>query len=609
MKKDCATVLLVDDDPVVRFLATEALEGAGFTVNAVATGPEALVRLATTEPDLVILDVMLGEQDGCALCTTMRNHPNATETPILMMTTLDDDTTIDRVYDAGATDFVSKPVPPTLLVHRVRYLLRASAIRRDARVTANKLREAESRALELAFFDPLTALANRRLLLRYLGSAVDRAVENTSSVAVLTVDLDGFKRVNDTLGHPAGDSLLRAVARRIGACIGGVGSSEQGASLLSRHLESDVLAARTGGDEFVLVFRDPGDLSAISATAERINRAVAESYEILGNEVTISSSIGIARFPGDARDPGLLLERADAALYRAKDGGRNTYRHFTADLIEKARRKIELENGLRRALVADAASSNTHLFLEYQPKVRLPEGRVVGVEALVRLRLDGAVVSPMDFIPIAEETGLIVPVGDWVLREACEQARTWMAIMENPLSVAVNVSARQLQGGTFARSVVRVLEDTGLPVQLLELEVTESTVLAAAGVEIVSALKSLGVKISLDDFGTGYSSLSYLMKLPIDTLKIDRSFVREITRQERTRTITAAIMNLATSLGINVVVEGVETQEQLAILLPLGPLDIQGYYFARPMRADDVLPWKDRFVAERSKPASLSIAA
>lgn len=712
------TVLLVDDDPVIRLLTTEALGAAGFHVDAVATGAEAIAQIAASDPAIVVLDVRLEKEDGCDVCRTLRASPRTVDTPVLMMTALDDDETIDRVYQAGATDFVAKPVSPALLVHRVRYLLRSSDIHRAARtasrtlsrahrlakvasweldldtmrfrwseltaqihniapekregsaqllldvvqpddrdivarafdedaaeiefrlmlkdgthvcrqvtervvdertgrpqlvgafVEVTELRDAEQRVLELAFFDPLTALANRRLLLRYLGTAVENAVESRERVAVLTVDLDGFKRVNDTLGHPAGDALLRAVSRRIVACVGSSSESEQSPSRLNRHLECDVLTARTGGDEFVVVLRKAGDAVQLAALAERIGHELAKPYDIFDTEVAISSSIGLARFPEDAREPGLLLERADAALYRAKEGGRNTYRLFTADLLEKARRKLTIENGIRRALTPDGAS-DTRFFLEYQPKVRSPEGQVAGAEALLRLRLDGKVVSPLDFIPIAEESGLIVPIGEWVLREACTQARAWMSVWSDPFIVAVNVSARQLASPTFARTVVRVLAETGLPAELLELEVTESCVIAdgAAGVEMVTQLKSLGVKIALDDFGTGYSSLSYLMKLPIDTLKIDRAFVRDLVKNPRSQSLTGAIVNLASSLDIKVVVEGVETREQLAILVPLGSLDIQGWYFAKPMAPADLEAWRAAFDASRQRPHRLSVAA
>jgi len=702
-----SSVLLVDDDPIVTLLAGEALARAGFRIECLHDLESARERLRGTPPAIVILDVMIERADGTTFCRELRHDPRWADVPVLMMTSLDDEATIARVYEAGATDFVAKPVSPTLLVHRVRYMLRSAELQRMERrvsrrraraqrlvkvahweldttsgrfrwsdeartvfglpaleggydalldyvhpgdrervrraldqaeggeieyrllhadgvrvvhqvselvtderaplklgavVDVTELRDAERRVVELAYFDPLTGLGNRRLLQRYLGEAVEAAARDEGRIAVLAIDLDGFKQVNDTLGHPAGDALLREVAARLIERTH-PRAEESTTPDLAGQLARDALVARTGGDEFVIVLRSAASLPMVEQFAEDVGRALSTPLQLLGSDVIVGSSVGIAQYPSDARDAGLLLERADAALYDAKTSGRGIARPFTPVLLEKARKRLELENALRRALAGDGS-----LHLEFQPKVRIPEHRMVGVEALVRLSQEGRPVSPAEFIPLAEEAGLIHSLGCWVLRAACAQAQSWNLALETPISVAVNASTRELQRPDYARTVSRALEEAGLSPSLLEIEVTESGAMAddEASIATITALKAIGVRIALDDFGTGYSSLSRLLKLPIDTLKLDRSFVRELVGHARSRSITSAVLALAASLGIAVVVEGVETPEQLAIVTALGPLDIQGFLFARPMRAEHLLAWKTNLEARRRR---LSIAA
>jgi predicted signal transduction protein with EAL and GGDEF domain len=441
-----------------------------------------------------------------------------------------------------------------------------------------------------------------------LGHALDEARRDGTSLAILSLDLDGFKRVNDTLGHAAGDVLLKEVARRVSSCIRStdvVGRGEVGT--IERQLTADSIACRLGGDEFVVALTRVGSRENAALVAQRIADRLASPFAIAGNEVFVSSSIGIASFPDCNVDVETLLERADAAMYHAKESGRNQYQFFSSDIQERARKRLVVENALRAALersgihrhsrsTVEVDRAACEFRLEYQPKVEIPSGGVLGAEALLRWTSpELGAVPPVDFIGIAEETGLIVPLGAWVLNEACEQAQAWAAEgSERALRVAVNVSARQFRDPAFPELVARTLERTGLAPESLELEITEGMVMqdTVGSRKMLGDLKALGVRIALDDFGTGYSSLSYLTKLPIDAIKIDRSFIRDLDDTVRSATITSAIIGLSRGLDIDVVVEGVETQAQLDFVSKHGSSEIQGYLFAKPMSAERLDEWR-----------------
>ena len=471
------------------------------------------------------------------------------------------------------------------------------------------LRDAERRAHDLAYFDSLTRLPNRAFLNQFLEHALASARRNEARAAVLVLDLDGFKRVNDTLGHAGGDELLREVAKRItgsvragdsvaawGPDCGSGGSSDPDGDRGS-------VAARLGGDEFVVVLTDLRRPEDAVTVARRIAEQLATGILIGSTEVFISTSIGIATFPENADDVATLLSRADDAMYQAKESGRNRFQFYTASMQETCRTQMELENDLRSALargrIISARSSfadDTHceFHLAYQPKVEVPGGRVTGVEAL--LRWDSPArgsVAPSDYIPLAEHTGLIVPLGAWVLKTACLQAKQWADRGPHALRVAVNVSSRQLRERNFAPFVAATLADTELDPSLLEIEITEGAVMedSVLSLAVLADLRSLGVRIALDDFGTGYSSLSYLTRLPIDALKIDRSFVQGSASRGEAAKVTAAIIGLAKSLGIDVVIEGVENEAQLHAINGAGPVEVQGYLFARPMAPAALEQW------------------
>ncbi len=417
----------------------------------------------------------------------------------------------------------------------------------------------------LAYYDALTGLPNRSLLLDRLRQAMIESERHERLAAVLFLDLDRFKLVNDTLGHEAGDVLLKSAANRLSACV-----------------RSGDTVARLGGDEFTIVLANVAHVDDTGRVARKILNAFAAPFQIAGQELFVSPSIGITLFPLDDNDPEALLKNADAAMYHAKDSGRNTFQFFTPELNQRTARRLGLETALRHAL------ERGEFQLHYQPQVDLASGRVTGVEALIRWqRPDIGLVSPLEFIPLAEETGLIVPIGDWVLRTACAQARAWQQAGLPDLRMSVNIAPRQFQQQDLAGVVLRILRETGLDPRRLVLEITEGTIMqnAGAAIETLRTLGALGVGLSLDDFGTGYSSLNYLKRFPLDCLKVDKSFVDDITTDPDVAAIVSAIISMARSLEVQVVAEGVETRAQLEFLRAHGCDAIQGYLFSKPLPA------------------------
>jgi len=384
---------------------------------------------------------------------------------------------------------------------------------------------------------------------------------------VLFIDLDRFKLINDTLGHQVGDELLQIVARRLQRCARG----------------SDTVA-RLGGDEFVLILNAPPVGDPTGRTLELLMQAISEPCQVARREYNLTCSVGVALYPEDGPDAETLLKHADTALYRAKDSGRNNAQFFTRELTAQLAQRVELESKLRRALELQQFE------LYFQPRVDLASGRMVGAEALVRWNLPGeGLVLPSRFIPLAEETGLIVSLGSWVLREACRQLRAWIDEGLEPGSVSVNVSAQQFRSGELPDLVAQVLAETGIEPAALELEITESVLMqdAARFLDMINRIKQLGVRISIDDFGTGYSSLAYLRRFPVDHLKIDRSFVADMAHSQDDAIIVRSIIALGHALGLQVVAEGVESAEQLQLLRASDCDEVQGFHLGRPGPADE----------------------
>jgi diguanylate cyclase (GGDEF)-like protein/PAS domain S-box-containing protein len=418
----------------------------------------------------------------------------------------------------------------------------------------------------LAHHDALTDLPNRVLLNDRLAGAIALGRRYRRQLAVMFLDVDRFKHINDSLGHEVGDQLLRSVAEQLTMCV-----------------RSSDTVSRQGGDEFVVVLSEMEHASNAVVSADKILAAVAEPHRVAGYELHITASIGVSVYPDDGPDAETLLRNADVAMYHAKERGRGRYQFFQPDMNVRAVERQSLERGLRRAL-------DRHEFiLYYQPKMDLESGAIIGAEALIRWRHpDRGLLLPTQFVPIAEDSGLIVPIGQWVLREACRQAQAWHDAGLRPMPVAVNVSAVEFRSTGFLDGVRGILEQTGLESRYLELELTESVLIADrdSTVSVLRGLKALGVQLALDDFGTGYSSLSYLNEFPIDALKVDGSFVRGITHDLHGAPIVRAVISMGKSLNQRVIAEGIETAEQLAFLRTQRCGEGQGYYFSRPLAAE-----------------------
>jgi diguanylate cyclase (GGDEF)-like protein len=428
-------------------------------------------------------------------------------------------------------------------------------------------KSAERRLAYLAQFDTLTGLPNRHLFHDRLLQTIAHARRSGNPMAVLFIDLDRFKLVNDTQGHSAGDKLLKEAAARLTECMRSVDT-----------------VGRFGGDEFGAIVSDlarPGDAGVV---AQKILDAIAQPYKLDARDTYVSASIGITLFPADGDSPEALVMNADTAMYRAKEQGRNTYQYFTREMNQRALARVQMEAAMRRAI------ERGEFLLHYQPRVDLRSRRICGFEALLRWQHpEKGLVLPGEFVPILEEAGLIVPVGEWVLREACRQAQIWQRDGLAPLPVTANLSARQFQEKDFEATVRRVLRETRVDPSLIQFELTESLLMSEpeSAARTLRGLKESGLRISVDDFGTGYSSLAYLKRFPIDALKIDRSFVRDITTDPEDAAITIAIIGLAHNLKLKVVAEGVETREQLELLAANGCDEMQGNLFSVPTTAEE----------------------
>lgn len=448
-------------------------------------------------------------------------------------------------------------------------------------------KEAEAKLVYLAHYDGLTGLPNRVLFLDRLQQTLAQAGRRGKLAAVMFLDLDRFKVVNDTLGHAVGDALLRQVAERVAGC------TRQGDTV-----------ARFSGDEFVLIVNDLHEVEDARLIAQKVLQAFVDPFQVAGYEIFVSTSIGISMYPSDNEDEQSLLKNADTAMYRAKESGRNNFQFYTREMNARAMYRLNLENSLRHALERDEFA------LHYQPKSCLRTGRITGFEALLRWnRPEHGLVPPADFVPLLEDTGLIVPVGEWVVIEACRQLEAWRKAGREPVPIAINISARQFTSRNLGETIKRLLDEHNADPRLIELELTESLLMVNTeqAVRTLEYLKSLGLKLSIDDFGTGYSSLSYLKRFPIDALKIDRSFIDEITTDVGDATITRAVIGMAHNLGLKVVAEGVETEAQLAFLSANGCDEAQGYYFARPQPAAELMTLLSK-ARPRSRP-SLVVSA
>jgi diguanylate cyclase (GGDEF)-like protein len=559
-------ILVADDDRAVRFALCDVLQKDGYRIEQAGTGTQALAICERHMPDLVLMDAMMPEMDGFTVCSRIRELAEGLNTPILIITALDDEHSIELAFSAGATDYISKPVHFAVLRQRVARMLDVSRV--------------EKHVNRLAYQDNLTGLPNRALFMERLDTTLNQARLEPQVHAVLFLDLDRFKLTNDSMGHEVGDLLLKAAAERIQGCV-----------------RAGDLVARFGGDEFTLLLENIGAPEIAATTAEKICASISKPFGFMGREFYLSSSIGISVYPDDGNDSGMLIKHADTAMFRAKERG-NTYR-FYEDSMEKAvSSKLRLENDLRHAL------EHNEFFLHYQPQVDLRTGKITGLEALVRWNHpEFGLIPPGKFIPVAEETGLIDQIGEWVLRQACVENKAWQATGLMRIPVAINLSARQLEAESLAHTVLKILRETGLSPEFLELELTESAVMKEPEKtrRTLRQLKEAGILISIDDFGTGYSNLNQLKHFSFDKLKIDQSFIRDIMSDSDDAAIVLTIIAIARSLKLKVIAEGVETEEQLHYLQDNGCDEMQGYLFSKPVPSHEAA----LFLREDRRPSTI----
>jgi len=575
------TVLIVDDDPGARLLLGTALETAGFRVTCASNGLGALAAFRVQPVDCIILDVVMPGMNGFDTCTALRALPHCHHVPILMQTSLEDMDSVNRAYTAGATDFSSKGINPMLLAQRVKFLVRTKR-------TQDQLVASEARVRYLAYYDPLTGLPNRQRLKQLLADQVEWARLRQSGVATLMLDVDNFSRINDTQGPAAGDAVLKEVANRLQHCLRDCDRAQFDAVATAAGIIKDCVA-RTGGDEFGLVLPGVATVEAADSVARRVQLALARPFIIADQEYPLSAAIGISVFPLDAADGESLINNADAAMHHAKKAHVGGMEFFKKSISMRAARRMSLESHLRKAI------ERQEFVLHYQPRLSLETLQVEAVEALLRWpHPQRGLVPPDEFIPIAEQSGLIVELGDWVLREACSQARRWQDADTSSWQVAVNVSGVQFRDGSLVRRVEDAIASAGIDARVIELEFTEGALIeySSAVSKAVAALKELGVATALDDFGTGYSSMSYLRHFPVDTLKIDRLFVRDIaSRSAGNAPLVDAIIAMAKSLGLATVAEGVETDAQWRYLKDRDVDQVQGYLFCKPLSVLDLERW------------------
>ncbi len=545
---DAPLVLIVDDDRSARFALRYVLERDGYRIAEAANGEEALRVCERNQPEIVLMDAMMPEMDGFEACREIRRIPAVSHIPVLVVTALDDQDSAERAFAAGASDFIPKPVHYSVLRQRLSRLVHAS--------------RSERKVKQLALHDPLTGLANRRLFRERIEQTLARAAQRQQQLAVILLDLDRFKHVNESLDHRVGDLLLQAVADRIRGC-----------------LRSADVVARLGGDEFAVLVYGAVSEEVATTVAGKMHSVLARPFVIQAHEIFVSASMGIALYPGHGATADELLKRADSAMYGAKEQGTD-YRFYDPSLEEAISRRMTLEHDIRRAL------ENQDFLVYYQPVVRLADRSLAGAEALIRWRHpERGIISPSEFIELAESTGLVLPLGEWVLRAACAQFTAWRQAGLEPGHISVNLSGRQLQQRDFVDMVARILNQTNMDAGGLTLEITETVLLRdpASTLEVLRELRAMGMHLAVDDFGTGYSSLSYLKDLPVDVIKIDRSFVQDICTNRYDAAMLRGIVELAHGLGLQVVAEGVESAEQREFLARAQCDMIQGFVMSEPL--------------------------
>ena len=581
MDSETKKVLLVEDDEddfvVARDILAE-IKGASFELEWAESYDAGLEAIARRAHDIYLFDYRLGCHTGLELLHQAIGMD--CKAPIILLTGQDDRETDLEAMRAGAADYLVKgQITAQVLERSIRY-----AIER---------KRAEEQILHAAFYDHLTQLPNRLLFHDRLKNTIEMAARNRRTAAVLFLDLDNFKRINDTLGHRMGDLVLKSAAELLSDCL----RKTDTVSRFKAELINPTVS-RLGGDEFIILLPEISQCEDTILVAKRIMSAMVHPFSIEGHELFISASLGIAIYPIDGNDVDSLLKNADTAMYHAKSLGKNNFQFYEQRMNSAALEKLTLENNLHRGI------ERGEFLLHYQPQMNVQSGKIVGFEALVRWNhSERGMIQPNVFIPLAEETGLIVPIGEWVLEEACRQNKAWQDAGIPPFSMAVNISTHQLRHPAFVESVARVLHQTGLAPQHLSLEITESIMMEniATNMNTVTELKKMGLQFAIDDFGVGYSSFNYLRQLPIDTIKIDRSFLNDITTNPDDAAIVSAIIAMSHGLNLEVIAEGVETEEHRKFLWEQGCDMFQGFLLSKPMSAGDVeIFLKDHQIAPKN---------
>ncbi|MEE9412601.1 MAG: EAL domain-containing protein [Methylococcales bacterium] len=688
-------ILVIDDDTTIQMLARRSLENAGFRMLSATNGQQGLEFFEQFDPDIVLLDVAMPEMDGFTVCTELRAIEQGNNAPILMITGLDDVDSIQKAYQAGATDFATKPINWSIMACRIRYLLRTSNALKvlessslrlakaqrianvgnwDWDIASNKMhwseevyrifqvnpddreinselffelvheedREnliasfdaaltnkvpfnfeyritltdgserflhnqaeityssdntalklsgtiqdiserklADEKIRRLAYYDSLTGLLNRLSFQEQMESTLSLAKRNNRMMGILYLDLDDFKLINDTLGHDQGDILLKTVADRL---LEGTRVSDSIARIKSDAETIQASVARIGGDEFTILLTEIESMEDAGLVAQRILKLLSEPIILNNHKVFSTPSIGISVFPYDGQSVSSLLKNADTAMYHAKKCGKGNYQFYAESMNANGLMRLRLESDLRKALEKE------ELLLDYQPIVDGRSNKIIGAESLLRWNsVNHGLLAPGQFIPIAESNGTIVEFGKWVLRSACIQNQAWQAAGFEPIQIAVNLSSLQFRHNDLLDSVAEALKASALNPKYLVLELTEDMIMhnSEQTIDTLQKLKETGVILSIDDFGTGYSSLSRLKHFPLDTLKIDQSFVMNLPHNADDASITKAVITMAHSLNLRVIAEGVETEQQEAFLKKLNCNAMQGYLYGKPMSADN----------------------
>jgi diguanylate cyclase (GGDEF)-like protein len=553
MNQSTAKILIADDDPSIRLLLKHILLAEGYSVVEATNGNEVIEYCCDDRFELAILDIVMPEMNGIEACRTI-NSQLSNPPPVLMITALDDDVSVESAFEVGAIDYVTKPINWSVFKNRVKRMVAAEQSRKTIR--------------KLEYHDQLTGLPNRVLLLDRLDSAIYRAKRNKTYVALFVIDINNFKLVNETLGHENGDMLLKSVAER-----------------LQSHIRDTDTLSRIGGDEFGLIIENIERIEDVAHLVESFSELLEHTLTLAEQNVYIKAKMGITLYPQDGEDTGTLLKNADIALHKLKqENGPSCYKFFSPELSNRAFSRLNIENSLRNAI------ENNELVVFFQPKVNLLTGHPEGMEALVRWQHPTqGLIPPDEFIGIAEETGLIVPLGEWVIKTACKQFCRWRNDGLQINNISINVSARQFKEQDLVALFRQIISECDIQPDHIELELTESALLNNEdhAESKLNQLHDMGLKISIDDFGTGYASLSYLKRLPIDILKIDRSFTDGVLYDSDDIAIIKAITGLASALGLNLVAEGIETAEQLDKIMSLGINYGQGFYWSPPCSTED----------------------